>query len=442
MIARLLKAGKWRILICTLLLLVLTTVADWATGNHVSLAALYILPMMLGAVVLRPAETAALAVVCSYLRSWFDVPGSTAELVLRFVFAVLAYFASGLFVTALIRNREQALWHFKQIQIEQELRQEAEEQLRVLAETSPAAILTVDAKGTVLAANDAANRLFMIGRGSTLRGRRIGDYLPSLNDALRLDADSVGLRTAAQCQGHRDNGEIFLAHTWFSAYLTREGRRLAAVVVDSSEEMREREEQGLRELLTGNRIATAAIAHEVRHFCEAMAMLCEDLRQRKGLTQDEGLRGLDTLVGGLEAIASLDLQSKIPEVIEEVPLKEVLDNLRIVVEPNWREIDGAIQWDLPERMPLVWGDSHGLLQAFLNVAQNSHRAVKEGSPRELKIQVAERDKKVIVKFQDSGPGVGAPEKLFQPFQAGAVGSGLGLYVSAIYYSKLRRRGAV
>ena len=43
-----------------------------------SLVALYILPMMLGAMVLRPAETAAFALVCSYLRSRFEVSGSAA----------------------------------------------------------------------------------------------------------------------------------------------------------------------------------------------------------------------------------------------------------------------------------------------------------------------------------------------------------------------------
>ncbi|PWU05187.1 MAG: hypothetical protein C5B51_15255, partial [Terriglobia bacterium] len=168
MLARLLKAGKRRILALTLLFLVLATVLDWATGNNVSLAALYIVPMMIAATVLRPHETAGLALVCSYLRSWFDVPGSPLDLVLRYLFAALAYFVSGLFVTGLVRNHEQAIRHVRQIQTEQQRRREAEEQLRVLAESSPAAILTVDAAGTVLAANVAAHRLLLIPQGETL----------------------------------------------------------------------------------------------------------------------------------------------------------------------------------------------------------------------------------------------------------------------------------
>ena len=36
---------------------------------------------------------------------------------------------------------------------------------------------------------------------------------------------------------------------------------------------------------------------------------------------------------------------------------------------------------------------------------------------------------VQVRFQDSGPGVADPATLFQAFQPGAEGNGLGLYVS-------------
>ena len=95
MIPRLLRARKSTILLGTAALVIGTTLADWVTGHNISLAAIYILPMMLGAVVLKPWETALFAVVCSYLRSFFDVPGTPADLALRFIFAALAYLATG-----------------------------------------------------------------------------------------------------------------------------------------------------------------------------------------------------------------------------------------------------------------------------------------------------------------------------------------------------------
>jgi hypothetical protein len=71
-----------------------------------------------------------------------------------------------------------------------------------------------------------------------------------------------------------------------------------------------------------------------------MTMLCEDLGERYRLAQDKSFRGLDNLVSGLQAIAAHELRSETADLTEEVPLREVLDNLRIVVEPAWREIEG------------------------------------------------------------------------------------------------------
>src|SRR5690348_14172905 len=145
--------------------------------------------MMMGAAVLVPWQTAILAILCSALRASFDLPHPQfLELLLRFIFAFLAYTGLGLFVIALIRNRELAVKHLAEVRREQSLRREAEEQLQVLVESSPAAIITVDGAGMVLAANKAAEGLFGISGGKSLRDRRIGEYLPVLADALQYQS--------------------------------------------------------------------------------------------------------------------------------------------------------------------------------------------------------------------------------------------------------------
>jgi len=289
----------------------------------------------------------------------------------------------------------------------------------------------LDARGRVLGSNSAAEHLFAIPEGQTLHGRTIDNYLPVLSDALRIENMPEGFRTAAQSQGQRENGEIFLAHTWFSSYAAPEGTRLAAIVVDSSEEMRDREEQNLRQLLKSNKIAAAVVSHELRNLCGAISLLCAQLNEKHSLESDEDFQGLTSLVNGLEKIAMLELQSRSDDSpdVEPVPLREVLDNLRIVIESEWREIDGDMRWRLPAVMPSVVADPSGLLQAFLNLAKNSHRAVQKTSRRELQIEVVVKSNRVSVVFEDSGSGVSTPEHLFQPFQPGADGSGLGLYIS-------------
>jgi signal transduction histidine kinase len=425
----LLGASKSRVFIATGLLVILVAVSDWSVGNTLSLGVLYILPMMLGGLVARPVQIAVLAILCAVLRLLFDVPSRQLETVLRFVFSSLGYFTSGVFVAMLVRNRKLVVEHLGRVQQEQLLRREAEEQLRVLVESSPAAVLTLDDRGVVLAANSAANALFAVPESQTLRGRVIASYLPLLSDALHLNHHGEGFRTAAQSYGRREDGDIFLAHAWFSTYMGHEGMRLAAIVVDSSEEMRDREEQGLRQLMLYNRIAAAAVSHEVRNLCGAISMLSSNLGEKHLLELDEDFRGLVQLVNGLKHIAELELHSRVQEAVGDASLRAVLDNLRIVIDASWREANGLVRWLLPSRLPRVIADAQGLLQAFLNLAQNSLRAVQESAVRELTISVADDDGKVAVRFEDSGPGVSTPERLFQPFQAGAEGSGLGLYIT-------------
>jgi signal transduction histidine kinase len=424
-----LKAGKLKVLIASVMLVLLGALADWITGNTVSLGVVYILPMMLAAIILRPLEIAGLALVCAALRGRFDVPSATAEAWMRFAFASLSYFASGLFVRGLVQNRELVLEHLAKIQREQALRREAEQQLSVLVESSPAAILTLDQDGVILAANRAAKSLFIIPDREPLAGRPIAAYLPLLADALRLQSGPEAFRTAAQCQGRRENGEIFLADTWFSSYMTPDGARLAAIVVDSSEEMRDREEQNLKQLVRYNRIAASGVSHEVRNLCAAISLLSRNLHDKHQLSGDEDYQGLLTLVRGLEKVASFDLNSRVQDAVEVVELKKVLDHLRIMIEPNWRELDGTVVWMLPDVIPPVLADPHGLLQVFLNLAQNSLRAVGQEAVRELEITVTRSGQQALIFFQDSGRGVEAPERLFQPFQAGAGGTGLGLYIA-------------
>ena len=428
-VAACLKAGRVKVVVIVASLLVLIALADWEVGDRGSLGVLYILPMTIGAVICGPFETFLLASVCAFLRAWFDTPAPNAEVILRFAFALLAYFASGLFVIALVRNRRLVVNHLATVQQEQGLRREAEEQLKLLVESSPAAILTLDHRGVVLAANHAANMLFLIPEGEMLQGRRIAGYIPLLSDALGVESSVEGFRTAARCQGYRETGEIFLADTWFSSYRAPEGMRLAAIVVDSSEEMRDREEQNLRLLRRSNRIAASAVSHEVRNLCGALSLLRANVEEKLGLSQDEDFKGFATLIKGLDRIARLELDARAHEQLEDVPLQSVLDNLRIVIEPDWQECDGRVRWDLPEAIPAVVADPSGLLQALLNLVRNSHRAVLHSDTRELRIAVSVKDQRAFVRVEDSGPGVASPQTLFQPFQPGAEGTGLGLYVS-------------
>jgi C4-dicarboxylate-specific signal transduction histidine kinase len=193
--------------------------------------------------------------------------------------------------------------------------------------------------------------------------------------------------------------------------------------------MRDREEQSFHQISEANRMAASAVFHEVRNLSGAFSVMLANLKEKHRIAGDEDFQALQSLATGLEKVASVELQSRVGNRLDAVDLNSVLDDLRIVIDQDWREIGGDVHWQIPRSTPEVLGTRHGLLQVFLNLAHNSHRAVLESAEKTLCITVCLEDNKVMVRFVDSGAGVPAPEHLFAPFQPGANGAGLGLYVS-------------
>ncbi|HML16569.1 MAG TPA: LuxR C-terminal-related transcriptional regulator [Bryobacteraceae bacterium] len=190
---------------------------DWLTEPYVSLGFLYLFPIMLAAGFLPRWLVALLGVSCAILSEMFS---SLDRSFIRLSFEALALAGCGLFVTELLRNRRLSL--------------EAQERLRILVETSPAAIVTIDDHGFIELANRAAIEL-IAPRDGNLIGHPVAAFLPELHHALRRE-EGPQFRTSMQCRGHRDNGESFMADVWFSTYKEHSAPKLAAIIGEVTEE--------------------------------------------------------------------------------------------------------------------------------------------------------------------------------------------------------------
>jgi signal transduction histidine kinase len=221
-----------------------------------------------------------------------------------------------------------------------------------------------------------------------------------------------------------------LAGIWFSTYSGPSGPRLAAIVVDLSEDLRNREELSLDHLLKSGRILMAAVAHEVRNICSAMLVVHKNLSTVPELANNEDFHALSTLIRSLEKVTALQLRPSSVQSATAVDLTSVLDESHILIDSAYRESEMEVRWHLPSALPVVWADRHGLIQVFLNLAKNSQRAMQSASTKRLDVTVVEEDNKnVVIRFEDTGPGIANPENLFRPFQRGAESTGLGLYMS-------------
>jgi two-component system sensor kinase FixL len=204
-------------------------------------------------------------------------------------------------------------------------------------------------------------------------------------------------------------------------------------VVDASEEMREREEASLEQLMAGSRILVGAVSHEVRNVCGAIGIIYENLVRSQTLTGNKDFEALGSLVETLHKIASLELkQSKPHAQIGGIDLVETLDDLRIVLEPYCHEAGIEITWSVPKEVPPVWADRHSLLQVLLNLSKNSERALEGAEVKRIDITVSAAKGIVCLRVTDTGPGIASGGNLFQPFQKGADSTGLGLYLSRAF----------
>jgi two-component system, LuxR family, sensor kinase FixL len=107
----------------------------------------------------------------------------------------------------------------------------------------------------------------------------------------------------------------------------------------------------------------------------------------------------------------------------------LLEEFRILIESAYHESEIDVQWNIQESLPLVWADRYGLIQVFLNLAKNSHRAMTSSGKKQLRISAQQERGAVVIRFVDTGSGIAAPENLFRPFLRGAESTGLGLYIS-------------
>jgi PAS domain S-box-containing protein len=213
------RRNRTPVLLVSSVILLGIAAVDWWTKPYFSLGFLYLFPIMLAAGFLPRWGIVALGLLCAVLSERFSNL-DPSDAYIRLGFETLALCGCGLLTFEVLRNRRLSL--------------QAQERIRVLVETSPAAIVTVNAQGFIELANRAAAEL-MAPRNGNLIGHPIAAFLPELHHALRWE-EGPQFRTSMQCRGHRGNGESFLAEVWFSSYKEGSTPKLAAIIADISEE--------------------------------------------------------------------------------------------------------------------------------------------------------------------------------------------------------------
>jgi len=400
---------------------------DWAVPP-ISFGLLYMIPIMMASSLVPKSWILLIAIICSILREiyspWFGNPDWQWR-----IFAAFWGFAGlGLAISELNRLRLAAVKLLDERERQSLLRFEAEERLRILVETSPLAILTLDHDGRIVLANESAQQMLGF-ENEPLTGKDVRPYLPVLARPLERKQGSANLRTLVECRGSRKDGEVFMAHIWFSTYRSMDGQAIAAVIWDASESMRDREHADLDSMFDISHILIGAMSHEIRNLAHAAVSAYGNLAELPGIKESKEFASLRSIVTALEKMAGSGLKLVMGRSQSTANLSAVFDEARIVLQPVFEENEIQASWKITGELPLVQADHHRLLQVFLNLARNSCRVLEKCSRRIVNVTAVGTNGMVAITFQDSGPGVADPSQMFRPFQSGAHEAGLGLYVS-------------
>jgi len=398
------------------------------SSREFQLGGLYLVPLIVAAAYLPRWAAFLLAIATALAREEFGpyvfgeaAPGQLA-------LTTVAFTGGALFAGEFVRNRRISLALLRKSEQELRLRSDAEQEARALVETSPAGVLTVDSSSRIARANNAACRMLGFSAGSP-EGEPVERYIPLLARLQESPQAARLTRTMVEASGRRRNGETFFGQAWVSAYSAASGPCLAVILLDVTEQVRDREEGGLKQLLSNSRIVAGAVSHELRNLAAAASVLHLNLVKTRSLNDNADFRALGTVVESVLKLASTELSDTTEDALEGLDVGELLDDLRAIVSPGLEEAGIHGEWEIHKGLPGVRVDRSGLLQVFLNLAKNSITALRGRPQARLRITAYGLEGAVVIRVSDNGPGIAAADRLFQPFQPGASSTGLGLFVS-------------
>jgi two-component system, LuxR family, sensor kinase FixL len=404
------------------------TLAGRYSGRTVSVGGFYLLPLAVAAAFISRWSIFVLAIATAFASEYFGPYTWGPESLQRLALAIVAFTGGGLFAGELARNRRITNALLRKTQEEARVRLDAVTEMRALLESSPVGLITVDSQGKISMANAAACRLLGFTADSP-EGDPIERYIPVLTRLLRSPQVLNLKQTKVEASGRRRSGETFLSQAWVSSYDDASGPRLAVVLSDATELIRDREESGLKQLLTNSRIVAGAVSHELRNLAAAASVLYHNLRKHAESNHNKDFQALGTVVESILKLSSTELADASEEVLEGVDVGELLEELRAIITPSLEEAGIHADWEISDGLPPIRVDRSGLLQVFLNLTKNSRNALEEVSHARIRVTAYHLDSSVVIRISDNGPGISSAERLFQPFQPGASSTGLGLFVS-------------
>jgi two-component system, LuxR family, sensor kinase FixL len=336
---------------------------------------------------------------------------------------------------------------------EAELRQ-GEAHLQSILDTVPDAMIIIDERGIIQSFSATAERLF----GFTAEeacGRNVNMLMPTPHrenhDGYLVRYLTTGERriigVGRVVAGQRRDGSTFPMELSVGEVRGREHRLFTGFVRDLSE--RQRTEQRVQELqselfhisrVTEMGQMASGLAHELNQPLTAAANYLQAARR---LLERKDDASFETAKGAIDSAAEQVTRAgqiirRARESVKKADTaQETVDVLKLVEEASALALIGAKEHGVAVRFRTAPGlhvliDKIQIQQVLVNLVRNAVEAMAASSRRELTIETAPADTKMIhIGVIDTGPGIAQEiaDRLFQPFvTTKAQGMGVGLSI--------------
>src|SRR5580704_1496362 len=332
----------------------------------------------------------------------------------------------------------------------------SEESYRLVVETAPDAVISIDESGAILFANPATIRIF--GYDPTeLIGKPLTVLMPEFLRKLHEKGFSRYLATGqrhinwqgTELTALRKNGQEFPVEISFGE-LSRDGHKVfTGFIRDISE--RKQAQQALQmtqmELARVSRLTTmgelaASIAHEVNQPLTAVtnnSSACLRLLAADNLKPEILHRALEEIVADGNRASAVVARirgfiKKEPVEKNRLDMNDVIQEVLALADRELYENRVRLERQLTKALPLVLADRVQMQQVLLNLVMNGIEAMipVTDQPRSLWVESrVDESGDILVAVRDSGTGLGsAADRVFTPFfTTKANGMGMGLSIS-------------
>ena len=341
---------------------------------------------------------------------------------------------------------------------------ENEDKLRLVLETAPNGIVTVNEAGRIRGMNQAGEEMF--GRSSAeMKGQPMTELIPDLNvvkeatDSTSMEADEKALLEPVH-EGIRADGEAFPVSIATGTFQEEDETKHVMILRDDSELQEMRVQMMRLDRLSAVGTLATGVGHEINNplsyikgnleYVERSLRLLHASQKESeielGIDLDDLLEAIEDGQHGLDRIAAIvsDLRSFAMADSQELSVVDLVECIESAVAIAENEIRHRAQLIRDyDDAPAVWADAGSLNQVLLNLLLNAAQAISDGAvdENEIEVRVDPDDDWIAIVVRDTGMGISEAnqERIFDPFfttKAPDEGTGLGLSISQNIISEM------